>query len=64
MTFGDVYEGEFREGAKEGEGKLIYSNGAEYIGTWVADCAEGRGVMKYAEGEEYEGDWRQNKRHG
>ena len=34
---GDVYEGEFYDGKREGLGKIIYANGEVYEGEWYDD---------------------------
>jgi len=46
---GDEYEGDWEEGKREGEGKM------------VCDCI---GVMNLAEGERYEGQWSNDAMNG
>jgi hypothetical protein len=48
MTYenGDVYQGEFYNGSKDGFGIMTYDNKLEYSGDWVNDKREGKGVLK------------------
>lgn len=40
---GNEYEGEFLNGMKNGMGKLKYTNGDMYIGTFKNDVFDGKG---------------------
>jgi len=40
---GDIYEGDFVDGKKEGEGKLFRADGSRYEGPWENDVAHGKG---------------------
>ena len=51
---GDVYEGEWRNGAAHGEGTLLMSNG-KYIGTLVAGKKNGEGTFEATNGDVYKG---------
>ena len=42
---GDVYEGEFVKGKRQGEGTYIFSDGEKYSGQWFQDQQHGRGVL-------------------
>lgn len=55
---GDRYEGEWKDGAPNGNGKMIYANGDIYIGSWLSGNKHGKGEMAYANGDHYEGSWR------
>ncbi|MGE5616458.1 MAG: caspase family protein [Bacillota bacterium] len=50
------YEGDFKEGLKEGDGKYTWENGDRYEGTFVADRPDGRGKYAFANGDAYEGE--------
>jgi hypothetical protein len=55
---GEVYDGEFVKGVKEGYGVWTGADGIEnYIGQWVNSKAEGYGVHVWANGDKYEGEW-------
>ncbi|CAI2378234.1 unnamed protein product [Moneuplotes crassus] len=62
---GDIYEGEFDDNRKNGEGKMYYKNGDYYSGSWLEDKREGNGTMFYkATKEVYEGEWNRDIRSG
>ena len=54
---GDVYEGEWREGKRCGQGKLTLADGAEYNGEWFDDEKHGSGLYEYTNGSRYVGVW-------
>ena len=71
------YEGEFKNGIREGKGKFIYNNKNIYDGEWKNDIKEGKGIMNYKNGEKiyikrdkfeelekYDGYWKNNKKNG
>ena len=41
---GDVYEGQFVDGLKEGFGVYIWASGSKYEGNWKAGKKHGQGV--------------------
>lgn len=62
---GDVYEGQYSEGVREGFGIYRYaSNNEKYEGEWVQNFKHGIGRMNYADGGDYYGFWENGKRHG
>lgn len=58
------YDGDWVNGIREGNGTLVWTNGAKYVGAWKDDCCNGYGVNYYTNGEIYEGNWLNDKRHG
>ena len=40
-----------------GQGKYVFTSGAEYEGTWVYGKMHGFGKMIYPDGTLYEGNW-------
>ena len=52
-----VYEGKFKRGQKEGQGRITQLSGTSYDGEWKNDKRHGRGVFKFTDGEEYDGGW-------
>lgn len=59
-----VYEGEYRDGKKEGKGKFWYVEGTVYEGTWKDDMKHGGGKETYSDGATYEGRFQEGSRHG
>jgi hypothetical protein len=52
---GDVYEGSFEQGGRQGRGRMIYSNGDSFEGIFQDGQREGRGVYRYRDGRQYNG---------
>ena len=50
------YEGEFKDGLKQGPGKYEWENGDRYEGTFVEDRPDGTGKYQFANGDTYEGE--------
>ena len=62
---GDVYEGDFLDGIREGRGIYRYGgNGDKYDGEWKQNCKHGIGKMAYNGKGEYQGFWENGVRHG
>mmetsp|Transcript_11787 Transcript_11787/g.14247 ORF Transcript_11787/g.14247 Transcript_11787/m.14247 type:complete len:954 (+) Transcript_11787:9-2870(+) len=69
---GDVYEGDFEDDVREGEGKCTFSDGRVYNGTWVNDEPSGQGIITYPLTKDsgcrapiaYTGSWRRGLQHG
>ncbi|XP_078096738.1 radial spoke head 10 homolog B [Mustelus asterias] len=51
------YVGEFVMGARQGQGKFFYANGAVYSGEWVANKKHGLGVFTFKNGRTFEGEF-------
>ena len=49
-TNGDVFDGEFVDGKKQGPGKYTHLDGAVYEGAYDADVRSGLGRLTYASG--------------
>ena len=60
----DIYEGEWKDNAMEGTGKMIYANGNIYEGEWIASNRTGQGKMTYANRDVYQGGWLADNKHG
>jgi hypothetical protein len=61
---GDVYDGEWEDGMKQGQGTLTYAQGGSYEGEWSNNMRNGYGVNEWPNGDRYAGHWDDNKRHG
>ena len=63
------YDGEWKDGKKEGKGIMYWNNGERYEGDWKNDKIEGKGIYYYVEYNEYdidryEGEWKDGKKEG
>lgn len=62
---GSLYQGQWKDHKKHGQGRLIYANGDCYQGEFKADKKDGQGKYTFANGlEEYEGGWANDQEHG
>ena len=58
------YEGNFKNGIKEGYGRMIYKNGDLFDGNWKNDIKEGDGRLIYNNKDIYDGNWVKGKKEG
>lgn len=61
---GDTYDGMYKNGQREGEGRYTFARGGWYSGSWVAGRKHGTGTMRYPDRSRYTGEWSEGKRHG
>ncbi len=64
---GSKYEGQWKNGQRNGEGVIFYNNGEkEYEGHWKDDQRHGEGVEYFymEKIKKYEGGWKEGKKHG
>jgi hypothetical protein len=54
-TSGNVYEGNFSDGKREGTGVFRWENGGSYVGSYMNNKREGKGVLTSAGGSSYDG---------
>ena len=54
----------FKNGKKEGKGKLIFEEGDIYEGDFSEDKFNGEGCFKWKDGREYKGIWKDNQMNG
>ncbi len=59
-----LYEGEFKDGAPHGQGRMRWSDGREYEGEWRAGEPAGAGLYRFPDGAEYEGGVRGGRPNG
>lgn len=58
-----IYEGEYKDGKKDGIGKLVDSTGV-YEGEFKDNKKHGTGKMTYKDGGTYEGEWKEDMWNG
>ena len=61
---GEVYEGEYKDDKKHGQGKRTWADGNVYEGEWKDHKKHGQGKYTWADGEVYEGEYKDCMRHG
>lgn len=61
---GDVFEGYFLNGKKNGHGTYTWVSGSVYDGEWKDGKRSGHGTYTWADGDTYEGEWKNDKRCG
>jgi hypothetical protein len=61
-----VYEGEWANGKREGEGRQVFADGDWYEGKWYGDVPDGKGRLTWKTGElsYFEGMFNQGKPDG
>lgn len=60
---GRKYDGDFKNGKKDGEGTFEWPNGNKYIGSWRNDKQHGVGIyLNMKEGSKKQGEWVNGKR--
>jgi uncharacterized membrane protein YhaH (DUF805 family) len=59
-----IYEGEWKDGERHGQGTYDDSAGSIYIGEWKHDERSGEGIQIYPDGSKYEGQWENDQRSG
>ncbi|KAL3308911.1 MORN repeat-containing protein 3 [Cichlidogyrus casuarinus] len=59
-----IYEGEWKDGMRDGTGENWYSSTEYYEGEWAFNKRDGWGRMYSSDGSIYEGEWKQDKMSG
>ena len=54
---GNIYEGEWKDDNRHGQGTFYYVTGASYSGEWNNGLIHGYGIYNYVNGDIYEGDF-------
>jgi MORN repeat len=60
----EVYEGQWHEGLKHGQGTRTWSSGEKYEGGWKENKRQGYGIQTYVDGSTYEGGWNDDQECG
>ncbi|MET2986467.1 MORN repeat-containing protein [Aureibaculum conchae] len=59
-----VYEGYWKSGLRDGEGKYTWANGDVYEGQWMQDKRHGMGTYVWNDGSKYKGNYSHGIRSG
>jgi hypothetical protein len=62
--FYPVYNGEYVNDMRHGQGVMINKDGSVYHGQWVLNKRQGEGTYYYLNGDSYSGNWVQGRKHG
>lgn len=60
----DQYEGGYKDGYRNGQGRCIWSNGDQYDGNWKQDLRHGQGTFTWANGSHYTGEYQNDRKFG
>jgi len=61
---GAIYEGEWKDSMRHGQGIWIRPDGMKYEGEWQNDKPHGQGTLSLPNGRKHIGEWKAGKRHG
>lgn len=61
---GDVYDGPWLDGKRNGKGRMAWASGQTYDGEWRDDVAVGEGAMTFPNGDRYQGEVKDGIVHG
>ncbi|MGD1857072.1 MAG: pentapeptide repeat-containing protein [Leptolyngbyaceae cyanobacterium] len=61
---GNRYDGNYRNGQRNGCGTFAFANGRRYVGEFKDDLFSGRGMWEFANGDRYIGDFEFNRCNG
>ena len=59
---GKIYEGDWKDGKREGKGTEIKADGERYSGAWKNNVQEGVGELRWPTGKWREGLWSRGRR--
>lgn len=59
--FTSRYVGTFKDGARNGAGRMVYPDRSEYHGMWQNNMRTGEGIRIFANGDCFHGLWKFNK---
>ena len=64
LTSCEKYVGEYKDGKRNGQGTVTWSDGKNYVGEFKDGKFNGQGTFTWADGEQYVGDWKEGFIHG
>jgi hypothetical protein len=59
-----IYEGEYKNDKRDGNGIYYYKTGEVYDGKWKNGLREGRGTFTWGDGSKWEGNFHHNEMDG
>lgn len=58
------YQGQYKDGVKDGKGKFLFKDGSSIVGTWKNDTIQGYAEQTNKVGETFQGSWVDGKKQG
>ena len=62
--FTGKYVGEFKDGARHGQGTITFADGSKYVGELEEGMFHGQGTVTWSDGDKYVGKFVASQRHG
>ena len=64
LTSCEKYVGEYKDGKRNGQGTVTWSDGKNYVGEFKDGKFNGHGKLTWSDGKKYVGEWKNGKRNG
>ena len=64
LTSCEKYVGEYKDGKRNGQGTVTWSDGKNYIGEFKDGKFNGHGKLTWSDGKKYVGEYKDGKQHG
>ena len=64
LTSCGKYVGEYRDGKRNGQGTVTWSDGKNYVGEFKDGKFNGHGKLTWSDGKKYVGEWKNGRRDG
>jgi hypothetical protein len=64
LTSCEKYVGEYKDGKRNGQGTITWSDGKNYVGEFKDGKFNGHGKLTWSDGKKYVGEWKNGRPHG
>jgi hypothetical protein len=61
---GSKYVGEYKDGKRHGQGRIMSTHGENYVGEFKDNNRHGQGTITLPNGKKYVGEWQDGEMHG
>ena len=61
LTSCEKYVGEYKDGKRNGQGTITWSDGKKYVGEWKNGKRNGQGTQTWLDGRKYVGEYKDGK---
>jgi len=62
LTSCEKYVGEYKDGKRNGQGTITWSDGKNYVGEFKDGKFNGHGKLTWSDGKKYVGEWKNGKK--